>query len=135
MTAPEDPYFPPPQYPDAPALPRVHAPTRRSPIDIVVTSVMFVFAGVAGLLSFWYSLFFAMATDSCGDNCNFAALDWAYVVTWGGIATAGIVAIVGTIVAAARGRPMWIWPTLAFGVIVVAIVTGVLLSNSVIPHG
>ena len=96
---------------------------------------MFVFACVAGLFSLWYSLFFAMATDSCGENCNTTALDWAYVVTWGGIATAAIVAILGTIVAAARGRLMWIWPTLALVLIVVAIVTGVLLANSVIPHG
>lgn len=96
---------------------------------------MFVFACVAGLFSLWYSLFFGMATDSCGDNCNTTALGWAYVVTWGGIATAALVAILGTIVAAARGRLMWIWPTLALVLIVVAIVTGVLLANSVIPHG
>jgi hypothetical protein len=135
MTAPQNPYLPPPQYPGGPAFHRAPAPKRRSQLDIVATVILFAIAAMAGLASLWYSLFFVMATDSCGTQCNTAALGWAYVVTWGGIATAAMVAIVGIVVAAARGRVMWIWPTLALVLVVVGSVIGVLLANSVIPHG
>ena len=80
-------------------------------------------------------MFFAMATDSCGDQCSYSALTAAYLVTWGGVAVAVIVAASGVILAAVRGATMWIWPTLALALIVVALVTGALLANSVMHHG
>jgi len=91
--------------------------------------------GIAALGTLGFSFFFAMATDSCGEQCNYSALNAAYLVTWGGVAVAVIVAASGVIVAAVRGWMMWIWPTLALVVIVVALVIGVLLANSVMHHG
>jgi cell division protein FtsW (lipid II flippase) len=52
-------------------------------------------------------------------------------VTWGGVAVAVIVAAAGIIVAAVRGRIIWIWPTLALVLIVAALLIGMLLANSV----
>jgi hypothetical protein len=108
---------------------------QRSKADPVATVIMFVLATIAGVLSVSYSFFFVMATDSCtGNTCDTSALDWAYAVTWGGVGLAAIVAIGGTIVAAARKRVMWVWPTIAQGLIIVAVVIGALLANSVAPH-
>ena len=109
---------------------RANARARHSPIDIVITTVMSVLAAAAGLGSFCYSLFFAMATDACDTPALAAAIGWAYVVVWGGIAIAVIMTVAGIIIAAVRGRFMWIWPTLALGLIVVSFVIGVLLIGS-----
>ncbi len=80
-------------------------------------------------------MFFAMATDWCGTQCpNDALSNLAYPVTWGGIAIAVIAGASGILIAAARGRVMWIWPTLALGLIVVALVIDVQLGNSVMPQ-
>lgn len=131
-----------PQYPDLPppqphAAPAVHlppSPRRRSPIDIIVTAVMSAVAVLAAFGSLWYSLLFAMATDSCGTQCNDVVLASAYLVTWGGVATAGIGAIVGMVVAARHGWVMWVWPTLALCLIVASLVIGAYLASSVMHH-
>ena len=91
-------------------------------------------AGIAAVGSLWFSLFFAMATDSCGEQCNYTALTAAYLVAWGGVAVAVVVAAAGIVVAAVRGRVMWIWPTLALLLIVAALLIGMLLANSVMHH-
>ncbi|MGB6515353.1 MAG: hypothetical protein WBF57_20710 [Mycobacterium sp.] len=109
-----------PQYP----YPPVYRPRRHSVVDITITSIVSAVARIAALGSLWFSLFFAMATDSCGEQCNYAALSAAYLVTWGGVAVAVIVAAAGIIVAAVRGRMMWIWPTLALVLIAVALFIG-----------
>lgn len=127
MTPPQYPYFPPPPYQPTPSLRRVRAP--HSTIDIVITAVMSVLAGVAGLASFYYSLFFPMATDACETPALDAALDRAYFLVWGGIAIAVMMAA-GLIIAAVRGRVMWIWPTLALGLIVITLVIGVHIIGS-----
>ncbi|MCV7258379.1 hypothetical protein [Mycobacterium shimoidei] len=132
MTPPPYPYFPPPQYPPAPA---VRAPrARRGPIDIIVTILMSIVAAMAALGSLWYSLLFTMATDSCGTQCNDAVLGLAYLVTWGGIAIAVTGGTAGIIISARRGRVMWIWPTLALGLVVLALVGGAWLSSIVMHH-
>ncbi len=75
---------------------------------------MSALAAVAGFGSFAFSWFFVMATDSCGpDNCHESRLWMAYVLTWGGIAIAVIVAVAGMIRAARRGTALWVWPALA----------------------
>ena len=93
------------------------------------------FAVLAALGTLWYSLFFAMATDSCATQCNDAVLGSAYLVTWGGVATAAVAAVAGIVIAAKRGWVMWVWPTAASVMIVAALVIGVYLANSVIHHG
>ncbi|WAC90381.1 hypothetical protein [Mycobacterium sp. Aquia_213] len=108
---------------------------QRSKSDTIATVIMFVLAAIAGVVSVSFSFFFVMATDSCtGKNCDTSALDWAYAVTWGGVGIAAIVAVGGIIVAAARKRVMWVWPTIALVLIIVAVVIGALLANSVVPH-
>jgi hypothetical protein len=119
-----------PQYP----YPPVYRPRRHSVVDITITSIMSAVAGIAALGSLGFSLFFAMASDSCGEQCNYAALNAAYLVTWGGVAVAVIVAAAGIIVAAVRGRMMWIWPTLALVLIAVALLIGMLMADSVMHH-
>jgi uncharacterized membrane protein len=108
---------------------------QRSTGDTIATVVLLVFDAAAAALSLWFSLFFAMATDPCGpDNCDTAAISWAYLVSWGGIGVAGVIAIVGTAIAAKRRRVMWIWPAAALVLVVVAIIAGALLAGSVAPH-
>jgi uncharacterized membrane protein len=107
---------------------------QRSTGDTVATVIMFVLAAIAGVLSVSFSFFFAMATDSCSDNCNTSALDWAYLVTWGGVGLAALIAVGGIIVAASRKRVMWVWPTAALVLIIIAVITGAMLADSVTPH-
>jgi hypothetical protein len=124
MTAPYHPYYPPQQPP----------PKRHSTIDAVATAIMCMLAFGAAGLSFFYSLFFAMVTDACSTSCNTAPLGWAYVVTWGGLGLATVITIAGLTTASRRGRIMWIWPTLALVLIIVATISGVLLADMVITH-
>jgi hypothetical protein len=107
---------------------------RRSTGDTIATVIMFALAAIAGALSVSFSFFFVMATDSCSHNCDTSGLDWAYAVTWGGVGVAAIIAVGGIIIAAARKRVMWVWPGVALMLIIVAVVTGALLANSVTPH-
>jgi hypothetical protein len=126
MTPPQYPYFPPP-YPVGPAFPQVQPPKRRSQLEIVITLVISALAVGAACVSFSYSLFWAMGFDACSTadppRCN-PPLGWAFLVTWGGIAVAIVIAVSGMVVAAVRGRVMWIWPTVALGLIVVGTVIG-----------
>jgi hypothetical protein len=79
--------------------------------DRVATVFAALLAILAGAGSVMLSPFFVMATDACGaDNCNLDRLTWAYVVTWGGVALAAVVAVAGVVRAARRGTAMWIWP-------------------------
>ena len=119
MTPPQYPDFPPP-HPASPGFGPVHAPKRRSTIDIIVTSLMFVLAVPAGLFSFFFSAFWFM--NDC-ETCN-PPIGWAVLAAWGGIAVATVIAILGLAVAVPRGKVMWIWPTVAFGLIVVGYVIG-----------
>lgn len=76
-----------------------------------------------------------MATDSCGTERNTAAVGAAFLVTWGGVALAVIVAIAGVIVAALRGWIVWIWPTAALGLIVITVGIAVALLNMAVHPG
>jgi hypothetical protein len=113
-----------------PQLPRPHG---RSPVDRVVTVLLCALAALAALGSVLASFFFVMATDSCGtDNCDFSKITWAYVVTWGGIGLAVVIAVVGVIAAARRRTVMWVWPALAFFVVIVALAGGAALAVDVV---
>lgn len=103
-----------------------------SPADRTATVVAAVLAVLAAGASVMISPFFVMTTDGCGpDNCHMAALSWAYVVTWGGVALAVLVAVVGIVRAARRGTTMWIWPVVALVLVVVTFGLGFLLAASV----
>ena len=111
------------------------AQRQRPTTDIIATIVAFVLAAAAGALSFSISPLFVMATDPCSNNnCDTATLNWAYVVTWGGLGVAAVVAIGGAVFAAVRQRVMWVWPTVALALIVVTFIIGTLLAGSVTPH-
>ena len=65
--------------------------------------ILSALAGLQRLGAVSFSFFFVMATDSCGPrHCDYDALGAAYLVTWGGIGLAILVAAVGIIVAAIR---------------------------------
>jgi hypothetical protein len=116
MTPPQYPYFPSP-HPVGPALRPAQASKRTRPMDIIVTLVISAFDVVAAFVSFWFSL--SWASDKLPPR-----IGWAYLVWWGGIAVAAWIAVVGVVVAAVRGRVMWIWPTVALVLIVVAAAGG-----------
>lgn len=107
--------------------------THRSPGEVAVTVFAAALALLAAAASVLLSPFFVMATDPCGaDNCDFSRLTWAYVVTWGGVAVAVVLAVVGMALAARRRTRMWIWPVSAFLLVVVTFAGGVLLAGSVV---
>ena len=107
-------------------------PPRRSS-DQVLTILMSALAVLAAVGSVGFSLFFVMATDACGpDNCDQSKLTGAYVVTWGGVALAALVAVVGAIRAARRGTTMWIWPALALVLVGATLAWGFALAASVL---
>ena len=107
-------------------------PERHPVADRTAAVVVAVLALLAAAGSVLLSPFFVMTTDGCGpNNCHMAALTWAYVVTWGGVALAVLVAVVGMVRAARRGTAMWIWPAAALVVVVVTFGLGFLLAVSV----
>ncbi|MDT5092793.1 MAG: hypothetical protein QOH60_2156 [Mycobacterium sp.] len=126
MTPPQYPNLAPPQNQPTPALRRAKARAPRSPIDIAMTAVMSVFSAAAGFGCFVFSALFAFGMGECAHYS-----DTPILVVWGGAAAAVIVAVSGITAAAIRGFVMWIWPTLAFGLIVAALVTGWQLAKSV----
>jgi hypothetical protein len=99
----------------------------------VAPVVILVLAAVTASLSLVFSLFFGMATDAWR-QLQHGAARLGYPVTWGGVAIATIVAIGGVVVAAGRGRIMWVWPAIALVLIAVTFVIGAELANSVHPR-
>ena len=113
--------------------PEVSEPRRRWPVDRVVTAVLSVVAALAAFGSVWLSFIFVMANDSCFPNeCETSTvIMWAHLVTWGGVALAVVIAVVGLIVAIRRGTVMWVWPALALVVVTAALAGGAELAGSV----
>jgi hypothetical protein len=134
MSAPQQPWPAFQPHPQGPAYPPMPPARRHSTFDNLATVVMFLLAFAAGAVSLFWSLFFGMATDACSTHCNDALIGWAYLITWGGTAAAAIVAFTGATLASKRGRPMWIWPTLALAMIIAATAIGAFTAGSVIPH-
>ena len=107
----------------------------RSAADAVATVVLSVLTALIGAASVAFSGFFVMATDSCGArDCNESRLGQAYWWTWGGVALAALIAVVGILVARRRRRTMWVWPALALVVVIAAFAVGAALASS-IPNG
>ncbi len=108
-------------------------PAPRPASDRLITMVMGALAVLAAVGSLGLSPFFVMATDACGpDNCDESKLTWAFVVTWGGVALAAVVAVVGLVRAARRGTAMWMWPTVALVLVFVTFAWGFALAVSVL---
>jgi len=106
----------------------------RSTADRVATVVLATLAILAALISLFFSPFFVMATDACGhDDCRDSLVVWAYAVTWGGVAVAAGVAVVGMIAAARRRTAMWIWPALSVALVITTFVIGAELASSAAP--
>jgi hypothetical protein len=128
-----EPQYPNPYYPGyQPGYPPPSPPRRHSGVDIALTVILSVLAAAFALGSVSFSFFFVMATDSCGPrHCDYDALGAAYLVTWGGIGLAILVAAVGIIVAAIRKQTMWFWPAASLLIIIATTGAGLSLANSV----
>src|ERR1700723_4776925 len=109
-------------------------PRPPSVLDITLPSILSVRAGLPAMATVGFSFFFVMAADSCNEHCDAGALNAAYAVTWGGVGVAVLIGVSGVIVAAVRGRLMWIWPALALLLILVALGGGVHLADTVMHH-
>lgn len=109
-------------------------PRRHSVVEITLTSILSLLAGLAAAGTVGFSFFFVMAADSCNQHCDTGALKAAYAVTWGGVGIAVVIGVSGVIVAAVRGWRMWIWPALALLLILGALGTGVHLADTVMHH-
>jgi len=117
---------PPPGPPFAP-------PPRRRSGDVVATAVLGALLAVAALVGLYLSLFFVMATDSCGINdCTEWLLVAAYGVAWGGIGVAALGALLGVLMASRRGTWMWIWPAVGLVLVPAAVTGGALLASAVV---
>ena len=107
-------------------------PNPRPAWDRALAVLLTALTAISALGSVASSLFFVMATDSCGpNNCHESRLWLAYALTWGGVAVAVIGVIVGLAAAARRGTALWIWPTLAVVLIGASWVGGAALATSV----
>lgn len=116
-----------PRYAPPPPPPAV----RRSTADTVATALlMALLVAVGGFAALW-TLFGMMATDRCSpgpnDPCNDALIGVAYLVGWGGLALAGILALTGTIRASRKAQPMFVWPLMGLLLVVVSVIGWVLL--------
>jgi hypothetical protein len=115
-----------------------YPPPQRKPFsttDLVLTPLFGIGLLLGCAAGFVYSGFAVMATDGCGgtpDKCDYGLINGAYVVAWGAIALAILVALVGIVVSAVKRRTMFIWPLIG-GVILVAgmVAGGFLLSAGV----
>ena len=115
--------------------PGYHPLQRRSfsVTDLVLTPVLLVTLLLACAAGFVYSGFAVMATDGCGgtpERCDYGLINTSYVLTWGGIAAALLIAVFGLAVAAARRTPMFIWPAAGLAVYVSAMVIGAFMLNA-----
>jgi hypothetical protein len=111
--------------------PQPPAPRRSS--GGFLTVLLSVLAGLAALASVGMSPFFVMAADSCGvNNCDESRMTWAFALTWGGVALAVLVAVVGMVRAARRGSPTWVWPALALVLVIATFFGGFALAASVV---
>lgn len=101
--------------------------------DRVATVTGLVLVVSAALGSLWFSTVFGIAADICVPGaCDDSILVWAYLVTWGGAGVGVILAVVGTVVATRRARPRWPWPTVALILVVVSLVVGSSLADTVL---
>ncbi|CAM3134486.1 Vitamin K epoxide reductase family protein [Tsukamurella hominis] len=100
--------------------PPTHWPAWRI-VDLVATIALFVVyaVGVLGLL--YFSIFWVMATDSCGANdCDYDKLGTAYVLNDIGGVVVYVVALVVAVILVVRRRPAF-WLPLVGGAVQVGL--------------
>jgi hypothetical protein len=117
----------------SPYPPQPYAPPRAGNwrvMDWVLTTVVSALLLVGSGLVFYFSLFLAMATDSCFERCREEYIGYAWAVTWGGIAVALKLTLVGVTVGAVRRRLMVVWPLLGIAIVVVSVVVGANLADA-----
>lgn len=120
----------PPQYPYPAAMPVArdvpnHWPAWRI-VDLVATIALFVVyaVGVLGLL--YVSIFWVMATDSCGANdCDYGKLGTAYVLNDLIGIIVYVVALVAAVILVVRRRPAF-WLPLVGGAVQVGLLLAAL---------
>lgn len=117
----------PPNEPWHPPLPPPRP--RRSAVDATATVVLVVVTLLAAVASFAFSGYFEITTDNCGRNCGMPWVALAYLVTWGGLVVAVLMAALGIAFAVRRARPMWIWPALATTMVFGSFAAGLMLSG------
>ena len=119
--------------PDKSSRRAAQRPERRrwSPADIAATSLLSIFAVSAACASIMCALRFVTATNGCPPPCHSPRLESAFLVTWGGIATAFILTALGLPTAAWRGRAMWIWPAIALAVLATTTASGLLMAGAI----
>ncbi|MGX9296045.1 DUF6264 family protein [Tsukamurella paurometabola] len=108
---PVPPWYPAPRPPAAPYTP-TRWPTWRI-VDMIATIVLFTLYGVALLGLLYFSVFWVMATDSCGaSDCDYDKLSAAYVLNdlVGGVVF--LVTLVVAVVLLVRRTPAFWLPLL-----------------------
>jgi len=93
-------------------------------VDNVVTVIGFIALAISVIIAIFLTGFFAMATDSCFDDCNTSRVGIGLLVSFVGFGVAVVVATVGAMVAARRDWIRLIWPLLGIVVVVLAVFVG-----------
>ncbi len=105
-----------------------------STTDTVATVLLWIALVLVGGVGGFFSLFAVMATDGCStgpdDPCNYATINAAFVVAWGGLAVAAAVAIGGTVWAVQKRTAIFVWPLIGLILVVVALGVGAALLNA-----
>ena len=119
MTVPPyPPYLIPQPYPAMPPAPtKAHRWTAWRIADLIATLVLFAVYAVELLALLYLSLFWAMATDSCGSGqCDYSKLDNAYFLNdIVGIAVFCVTAVVAIVLLCLRKPAFWL-PILGGGI-------------------
>lgn len=113
----------PPQYP-------VQMPPGYQPISTGTTLAILLLGGVI-VVAFYWSLFWAMATDAC-PHCRAYMLYWAWAVGWGGMLGAIALTAFGIRSSRRNGTSTVSWPLTGIVVVIGTSLVGTLLANEVI---
>ncbi|BBZ66730.1 hypothetical protein MINS_21590 [Mycolicibacterium insubricum] len=116
-----------PPHPHPPAQPE--ARRTGAVVDGVAAAVLTTLQIVGSALTWWVTLFWAMATDGCFEHCREEFVYHAWKVTWGGLALGLVITVVGLWVAAKRQTTLSVWPVAGIAVGIIAVVIGAHLIN------
>ena len=100
-------------------------------VDIVLGSVLWALLLALGVGAVFLSLMFVMAGDSCYSSAgcpNEGLITSGMLVVWFGVAGAGVVALVGTIVSACLRRVFSYWPLIGIVIVIGCTAVGAILA-------